>query len=177
LDAQAWRELGVMAVALLLLGWVVMRNRVRRVPEHHVEIIERLGRYHRTAGPGRHVLAPTDTARVRLDLRDRIHVTRREPAQTADDVWVSGKFTIHYRIADPVKWTYEARDPEYWLGQSAITELRDELGVTQLAQARGDRSAIAARVRERVRSDAPRWGIELIDLHVEDFQATAEGGA
>jgi regulator of protease activity HflC (stomatin/prohibitin superfamily) len=177
LDAQVWRELSVMAVALALFGWVVMRNRVRHVPPHHVEIVERLGRYRRTAGPGRHVLTPFDSARVRLDLRERTHVTRREPAQTADGVWVSARFTIRYRIADPVKWTYESLDPLYALAQLAFTMLRNELGPTDLAQVRAERASIAARVGGEVGTQAPTWGIALIDLSLEDFEATVEGGA
>jgi regulator of protease activity HflC (stomatin/prohibitin superfamily) len=177
LNAQVWRELGAMAVALALFGWLVMRNRVRHVPRHHVEVIERLGRYRRTAGPGRHVLAPIDSARARLDLRERTHVTRREPVETADGVWISGRFTIRYRIADPVRWTYEVSDPLYALAQTAFTALRNELSTTDLDRAREDRPAIASRIHDEARTHAPRWGIELIDLNLEDFETTSEGGA
>jgi regulator of protease activity HflC (stomatin/prohibitin superfamily) len=177
LDAQVWRELGVMAVALALFGWVVMRNRVRYVPRHHVEIIERFGRYRRTAGPGRHVLAPVDSARARLDLREQTHVTRREPVETADGVWLSGKIAIRYRITDPVAWTYEVRDPQYAVAQLAFAVLRGELSRADVARARDEEAAIATVVRDEVRKQAPRWGIDLIDLTVEAFDATGEGGA
>jgi regulator of protease activity HflC (stomatin/prohibitin superfamily) len=177
MDAQVWRELGVMALALALFGWVVMRNRVRHVPRHHVEVIERLGRYRRTAGPGRLVLAPIDSARARVDLREKTHVTRREPAQTADGVWIAVRLTMRYRIADPVKWTYEVRDPEYALAQLAFAHLRNELGSTDLAKVREERAAIGARVRDAVGVQAPIWGIELVDLNLEDLGATTEGGA
>jgi regulator of protease activity HflC (stomatin/prohibitin superfamily) len=177
LDAQVWRELGVMALALALLGWVVMRNRVRHVPRHHVEIIERLGRYHRTAGPGRHVLLPLDAFRKRLDMREHTHITRSEPAVTADNVWVSVKFLIRYRIADPVRFTYEAIDALFTVTQFALMTVRNELAGMDLAQARDERPDLARRVREQVRTQAPQWGIELIDLDVEDVETTAEGGA
>ena len=177
MDAQDWRELGVMAVALLLFGWVLMRNRVRSVPATHVEIVERLGRYRRTAGPGRHVLLPIDGVRRRLDLREHTHITRSEPAVTADNVWVSMKFVIRYRIADPVRFTYETVDAVFTLTQFALMTVRNELAGLDLAQARDQRSDLAWRVGQQVRAQAPLWGIELIDLNLEDFEATAEGGA
>jgi len=168
-NAQAWRELGAMALALALLGWVVMRHRVRRVPEHHVEVIERLGRYHRTVSAGRHVLWPIESARARLDLREQTHVTRREPVQTAEDFWLTARVRFRYRIADPVRWTYEVSDPLYAVGQLAMTMLRGELSAIELSRARHERPAIASRVRDTVGKDAPGWGIELIDLDVDEF--------
>jgi regulator of protease activity HflC (stomatin/prohibitin superfamily) len=168
-DAQAWRELGAMALALAFLGWVVMRRRVLRVPAHHVVVVERLGRYRRTASAGVHVLWPIDSARPRLEMRERTHVMRREPVQTADGTWLTARITIRYRITDPVRWTYEVSDPLYAIGQLAMTMLRSELSAIDLSRAGDERPAIASRVREEVRQHAPVWGAELIDLDVDEF--------
>jgi regulator of protease activity HflC (stomatin/prohibitin superfamily) len=169
MNAQVWRDLGAMALALAFLGWAIMRHRVRRVPEHHVEVVERLGRYRRIAPAGRHVLWPLESARARLDLREQTHVTRREPVQTADDIWLTARVRFRYRITDPVRWTYEVSDPLYAVGQLGMTMLRNELSGIDLSRARHDRSAIASRVRDNVGEKAPSWGIELIDLDVDEF--------
>jgi regulator of protease activity HflC (stomatin/prohibitin superfamily) len=168
-NAQVWRELGAMALAVAFLGWAVMRHRVRRVPEHHVEVVERLGRYRRIVPAGRHVLWPVESARARLDLREQTHVTRREPVQTAEDIWLTARVRFRYRITDPVRWTYEVSDPLYAVGQLAMSMLRNELSAIGLSRARHERSAIASRVRDSVGKNASSWGIELIDLDVDEF--------
>ena len=63
-------------IALFLL--VVVMKAVKIVPQKQVKIIERLGKYHRSAEAGLNTIFPFfDSVRATLDLREQI--TKIEP--------------------------------------------------------------------------------------------------
>ena len=173
-DAIGW---SFITVALVLAGSAFAWHRTRRVSEHHVEIVERLGRYHRTARPRWYLLRPWEQAHTRVDLRELTHVAPPVPFVTADNARVSTAVVIRYRVVDPVRTTYEVRDPVYALRQLAVTLLRDHLDEVDLSTAQERRTDVASRVRDEVRGYSPRWGIEVIGLEIRAFEPMTEGGA
>ena len=66
----------VIGVALFVV--VVLMKWIQIVPQKQVKIIERLGKYHRTAEAGLNTIVPfLDSVRATIDLREQI--TKIEP--------------------------------------------------------------------------------------------------
>src|SRR5207248_1444173 len=73
----------LLAAALVLL--IVLLRTIKIVPQKQVKIIERLGKYHRTAEAGLNTIVPfLDADRHTIDLRDQL-TKHQPPALTTSD--------------------------------------------------------------------------------------------
>ena len=68
-------------VVVILMKWIQI------VPQKQVKIIERLGKYHRTAEAGLNTIIPfLDSIRETIDLREQITKIEPQPVITRDNV-------------------------------------------------------------------------------------------
>ena len=96
-------------IAFFLL--VVLMRTIKIVPQKQVKIIERLGKYHRTAEAGLNTIVPfLDSVRATIDLREQITKIEPQPVITRDNVTMEVDAVIYYLIADPVRATYEVQN-------------------------------------------------------------------
>ena len=99
----------LLGVAVVLL--VVLMRTIKIVPQKQVKIIERLGKYHRTAEAGLNTIVPfLDSVRATIDLREQITKIEPQPVITRDNVTMEVDAVIYYLIADPVRATYEVQN-------------------------------------------------------------------
>ena len=97
-------------VLLVLMRWIQI------VPQKQVKIIERLGKYHRTAEAGLNTILPfVDSVRDTIDLREQITKIEPQPVITRDNVTMEVDAGIYYLIADPVRATYEVQNLKWGL--------------------------------------------------------------
>ena len=62
----------VVAFFVLFLLITLFRS-VRVVPQQRMDVVERLGRYHRTLSPGLNLLMPfLDAVRTKVDMREQV---------------------------------------------------------------------------------------------------------
>jgi regulator of protease activity HflC (stomatin/prohibitin superfamily) len=157
----------VMGVAVLaLLGLVGVRS-VRVVPEHHVDLVERLGKYRRTLEPGRHLLIPVvEVVRARVDLRQQALDVSDAPVWTADDALVSVNAAVHFEIVDPVVATYEIANVRQALEVLAVTVLRNCVGDLGLEQALNSRPEIDRSVTMEINERAGQLGTRVTQVEV-----------
>ena len=64
---------GIILIGMAFILIVVLMRTIRIVPQKEVKIVERLGKYHRTAEAGLNTIVPfLDTIRKTIDLREQI---------------------------------------------------------------------------------------------------------
>ena len=108
----------VIFFGLSLFLLIVLMRTIRIVPQKQVKIIERLGRYHRTAEAGLNTILPfLDSVRDTIDLREQITKIEPQPVITRDNVTMEVDAVIYYLIADPVRATYEVQNLRWGLEQ------------------------------------------------------------
>src|SRR6185503_15046271 len=96
-------------VAVFLL--IVLMKAIKIVPQKQVKIIERLGKYHRTAEAGLNTILPfLDSVRDTLDPRAQITKIEPQPVITRDNVTMEVDAVIYSVIVDPVRATYEVQN-------------------------------------------------------------------
>jgi regulator of protease activity HflC (stomatin/prohibitin superfamily) len=77
-----------------------------------VKIVERLGKYHRTAEAGLNTIVPfLDSIRTTIDLREQITKIEPQPVITRDNVTMEVDAVIYYLIADPVPGDLRGAEP------------------------------------------------------------------
>ncbi len=127
---------------------------IQIVPQKQVKIIERLGKYHRTAEAGLNTIVPfLDSVRETIDLREQITKIEPQPVITRDNVTMEVDAVIYSVIVDPVRATYEVQNLRWGLEQLTLSALRNVIGQLDLDHtlvlARHDQLAAARRARHR----------------------------
>lgn len=151
------------------------------IPVGHRGIVEVLGRpLEQASEPGLLVQLPPPLVRVvEVDL-DRIRridlVSTASPLLCGDQSLVSVSALLHARVSDPLKYTYNASDPESELatiGRAALVETVGRLAVDQvLTEGRRD---VEERVLGRTQAVADRLGLgmEILAVHLASVSVPA----
>jgi regulator of protease activity HflC (stomatin/prohibitin superfamily) len=157
-DVTAIVVLGV----LLVLVLVALSRAVRIVPQARAGIVERLGRYSRTLGPGLTLLVPfLDRLRPLIDLREQVVSFPPQPVITEDNLVVSIDTVIYFQVTEPKAATYEIADYIQGVEQLTVTTLRNVVGGMTLEQTLTSRDSINAALRGVLDEATGRWGLRV----------------
>lgn len=148
--------------AVVLVAVVLMAKSIGSARAETALVIERLGRFHKTVGPGRTtLLIPfVDSIRRIVPLRERMLQIAERQYEIRDGrrLGIAGEVT--YRVADAAKATYAVADHEQALSTLVETTFADLARRSEVVDA-------PLTVREgldRVRSGAAAWGLDVLTL-------------
>ncbi|HZC74001.1 MAG TPA: SPFH domain-containing protein [Jatrophihabitans sp.] len=160
---------GVIAaiVILVVLLFVVIRS-VRIVPQARAAVVERLGRYVRTQGPGLTLLVPfIDRMRPLIDLREQVVSFPPQPVITSDNLTVGVDSVIYFQVTDPRAATYEIANYIQAVEQLTITTLRNVIGSLNLEQALTSRDEINSKLRGVLDEATGPWGMRVARVEIK----------
>jgi regulator of protease activity HflC (stomatin/prohibitin superfamily) len=160
---------GVIAaiVILVVILFVVIRM-VRIVPQARAAVVERLGRYIRTQGPGLTLLLPfVDRMRPMIDLREQVVSFPPQPVITSDNLTVGVDSVIYFQVTDPRAATYEIQNYIQAVEQLTITTLRNVIGSLNLEQALTSRDEINSKLRGVLDEATGPWGIRVARVEIK----------
>lgn len=119
----------VLAVLVALVVLVVVKS-VALVPQAEAAVIERLGRYYRTASGGQLTfLVPfVDRIRAKVDLRERVVSFPPQPVITQDNLTLSIDTVVYFQVTNPQAAVYEISNYIAAVEQLTVTTLRNVVG-------------------------------------------------
>lgn len=162
--------IGYIVVGLLLLWAVAGSFYLNEAAERSV--ITRFGKYVKTTSGGFNLRLPWP-----IDRRTVVNVTEfrsfsdRTRMLTQDETLVDINLAVQYRRADPVKFTFNVRDPEETLGEVSESAVREIIGQSKLDFVLElGRQEISARTKELVQRTITAYntGIEVISVNLQD---------
>ena len=159
----------VWGILFLLLIAKFFRS-LRLVPTKSAYIVERLGQYSKTLGPGFHALVPF-VDRVAF-IRDLKEVTVDVPPQecfTRDEVKVEVDGVIYMSVTDPVKASYGVTNYSFGAMQLAQTTTRSVIGTLELDRTFEERDLISAKVVEVLERAGETWGIRVHRYEIKNL--------
>jgi regulator of protease activity HflC (stomatin/prohibitin superfamily) len=158
--------IAAIVVAVVLL--IVLARMVRIVPQARAAVIERLGRYVRTATPGLTLLLPfVDRMRPLIDLREQVVSFPPQPVITSDNLTVAIDSVIYFQVTDPRAATYEIANYIQAVEQLTITTLRNVVGSLNLEQALTSRDEINTKLRGVLDEATGPWGIRVARVEIK----------
>jgi regulator of protease activity HflC (stomatin/prohibitin superfamily) len=163
--------LAVVAVAVLF----VLARTIRIVPQARAGVIERLGRYNRTLGPGLAIVIPfVDRLKPLIDLREQVVSFAPQPVITEDNLVVSIDTVLYFQITDPKAATYEIASYVQAIEQLTVTTLRNVIGGMALEETLTSRDQINGQLRGVLDEATGKWGIRVnrVELKAVDPPAT-----
>src|SRR5689334_24340203 len=136
----------VLVIAFVVL--VTLARTVRIVPQARAGVVERLGRFSRTLGPGMTILVPfIDRLRPLIDLREQVVSFPPQPVITADNLVVGIDTVIYFQVTDAKAATYEIANYIQGVEQLTVTTLRNVVGNLNLEETLTSRDQINAALR------------------------------
>ena len=143
---------------------------IRLVPNQYAHIVERLGNYHKTLGPGFHALIPfVDKVVYKQDLREETIEVEPQECFTRDNVKIDVDGVLYLSVMDPVNASYGVTDYRYASVQLAQTTTRSVIGQMDLDDTFEERAKMSQEV-VKVLSDVERlWGIKVHRYEIKNI--------
>lgn len=151
----------IWGLALLYVAVQFLKS-VRMVPNRTASIVERLGKYHATLGPGFHVLLPfIDKVAYELDLKEETMEVPPQEAFTKDNVKVEVDGVLYLSVMNPVNAAYGITNYRFAASQLAQTTTRSVIGTLDLDRTFEERDLINTRVLQALGEVQEAWGIQV----------------
>src|ERR1700710_2751793 len=164
--------IAVLIIAVLAI--VTLLRSVRIVPQARAAVVERLGRYTRTQGPGLAVLVPfMDRMRPLIDMREQVVSFPPQPVITSDNLTVGIDSVIYFQVTDPRAATYEIQNYIQAVEQLTITTLRNVVGSLNLEQTLTSRDGINTQLRGVLDEATGPWGIRVARVEIKAIEPPA----
>ncbi|MBX6350114.1 MAG: SPFH/Band 7/PHB domain protein [Clostridia bacterium] len=165
----------ILWVIVLVLVVAILVRSVRVVEQASALIIQRLGRYHATLGPGLHLIVPfVDGVRAHLDLREQPIEFQKVPVITQDNVTVEVDTVAYIQVVDPKRAVYEISDYHVAIDRLIQTTLRNVAGELTLDQMLTSREQVNAKLRIHLDEAADKWGVKVNRVELRAIEPPRE---
>lgn len=143
---------------------------IQLVPTQKAYIVERLGKYQRTLGPGFHALVPfVDRVKYRQDLREQTIEVEPQECFTKDNVKVEVDGVIYLAVTDAVNASYGITNYRFGAVQLAQTTTRSIIGTMNLDDTFEDRAIINKEVVKVLSEMENPWGIRVLRYEIKNI--------
>ena len=163
------------ALVLAILAVILISRAVKVVPQQHAWVVERLGKYDRTLGPGLNFIVPfVDRVAYRhllkevpLDIASQVCITRDNTQLTVDGI-------LYFQVTDPMRASYGSSNYVVAISQLAQTTLRSVIGKLELDKTFEERDFINHSVVSALDEAAANWGVKVLRYEIKDLTPPAE---
>ncbi len=166
---------GTVALVILIIALVFVFKTINVVPQQHAWVVERLGKYHATLGPGLNIVVP---------FVDRIaykHVLKEIPLDVPPQVCITKDNTqlqvdgiLYFQVTDPMRASYGASNYIQAITQLAQTTLRSVIGRMELDKTFEERDHINTAIVNAIDESASNWGVKVLRYEIKDLTPPAE---
>lgn len=159
-----------MAAVFLVLVVVTLFLGVKIVPQGSKHVVQRLGKYHRTLGPGLNVIFPyIDTVAYKVTTKDIVLDIPSQEVITLDNAVIIANAVAYINIVSPEKAVYGVEDYNLAIQNLVQTSLRAIIGEMNLDEALSNRDQIKAKLKGAISDDIADWGITLKTVEIQDI--------
>ncbi|WP_273843638.1 SPFH domain-containing protein [Rubrobacter calidifluminis] len=158
----------IIVIAVIVLAFVA--RSVRVIPQSRVGIVQRLGRYHRTAESGLTFIIPlVDKMLPKTDLREQVVSFQPQAVITNDNVGIQISAVVYYQIIDPRAAEYEVANLTVAMEQITQTNLRNVIGNLTLDETLVSRDEINAKLRAVLDEVTEKWGVRITRVEIKEI--------
>jgi regulator of protease activity HflC (stomatin/prohibitin superfamily) len=165
----------LVALAIFVVGIIIIAKAIRAVPQQHAWVVERIGRFHAVLEPGFNVVVPfVDRVAYRHDLRE---IPLDVPSQiciTKDNTQLQVDGILYFQVTDPRLASYGSSNYVVAITQLAQTTLRSVIGRMELDRTFEERDHINATVVEALDQAAANWGVKVLRYEIKDLTPPKE---
>lgn len=154
-------------IVLLVILAVIASSSVKTVEQGRVGLVETLGKYSGTRGPGlTFVLPGVQKVRV-VDIREQVIDVPEQRIITQDNVSVIVDGVVYVQITDPFQAIYDVNNVFNAVISLAQTNLRSVLGTMSLDQTLSNRENINAQLLESLDKETVKWWVKVLRVEIQ----------
>jgi regulator of protease activity HflC (stomatin/prohibitin superfamily) len=166
---------GTVALVVFIIALVFVFKTINVVPQQHAWVVERLGKYHATLGPGLNIVVPfVDRVaykhvlkEIPLDVPPQVCITRDNTQLQVDGI-------LYFQITDPMRASYGSSNYIQAITQLAQTTLRSVIGRMELDKTFEERDHINTTIVTAIDESAANWGVKVLRYEIKDLTPPAE---
>ena len=162
----------IAAIAIVMIA--VLVRAVKIVRPFQQGLVERLGRYKTTKGPGFNIIMPFIETLQLIDLREQVVDVPPQEVITADNVVVSVDAVVFYEATDPQRLVYNVADFFLAITKLAQTNLRNLIGDLELDTALTSRDTINNQLRAVLDDATDKWGVRVVRVEIQRIDPPPE---
>ncbi len=141
---------------------------------YEIGIVERLGKYEKTVGPGITFILPFVQNLATIDSRERVMDVPPQEVICKDNVVVSVDAVLYYQITDATKSAYNVGNFLQAIIKLAQTNLRSIIGEMELDQTLSGRDHINTKLREELDKVTDKWGVKVNRVEIQRIDPPRE---
>ncbi|MFM6906524.1 MAG: SPFH domain-containing protein [Acinetobacter tjernbergiae] len=160
----------VVLALLAFIGTTIFKG-VRIVPQGYKWIVQRLGKYHTTLGPGLNFVIPyIDEVAYKITTKDIVLDIPSQEVITRDNAVLVMNAVAYINLTTPEKAVYGIENYIWAIQNLVQTSLRSIVGEMDLDDALSSRDHIKAKLKAAISDDISDWGITLKTVEIQDIQ-------
>ncbi|GAH44837.1 unnamed protein product, partial [marine sediment metagenome] len=161
-------------VILVIVIFVIAGKGIKIIRPYEKGLIERLGKYQRTADSGLSIIIPFLERMIKVDIREQVVDVPPQGVITKDNVVVEVDAVVYYEITDPVKVTYNIADYYAAVTKLAQTNLRNLIGDLALDESLTSRELINSKLRQILDDATDKWGAKVGRVELQRIEPPTE---
>jgi len=171
----------LISIFLVLLIAIFFAFGLQRVTQSEQRVVERLGRYKKTLGPGLHVIIPfIEQVRAKKFVTENQLPTDEISTITLDNVKIEMYLEILWRIVEAEKTVYRiggARSEdadntrvERAINTTVVGVVRSVIGRTEFDAVQSNRSQIVEAVEKELKLVTEEWGVVISRVEITEIK-------
>jgi len=161
-------------IILIVILIVLFALGIRLVRPFQKGVVERLGKYKRTAEPGFNWIIPYIDRMTKVDMRENVVDVPPMEVITKDNVAVTVDAVVYYRATDAVKLIYNVTNFYLAATKLAQTNLRNVVGELTLDESLTSRETINSQLRDILYDATEQWGVEIVRVELQRIEPPAD---
>jgi len=157
-------------VALLVIAFVVFvlaAAGIKIVHPYQQGIVEQLGKYKQTTGPGLKLIVPIMQSMTKVDMREQVVDVPPQEVITKDNVTVTVDAVIYYEPTDAQRLVYNVANFILAVTKLAQTNLRNVIGDMSLDNALTSRDNVNTSLRQVLDDATDKWGVRVVRVEIQ----------
>ncbi|WP_372738426.1 SPFH domain-containing protein [Neptunomonas sp.] len=160
----------IIAGVLVFLVVLTLGMGVKTVPQGNKFVVQRLGKFHSTLGPGLNIIIPyIDQVAYKVTTKDIVMDIPSQEVITKDNAVIIANAVAYINIVAPEKAVYGVEDYNLAIQNLVQTSLRSIIGEMGLDDALSSRDQIKAKLKTAISDDISDWGITLKTVEIQDI--------
>jgi len=157
-------------ILIIIILIIIGLKSVKILRPYEKGVIERLGKYSRTADSGVVLLIPFIETIQKVDLREQVVDVPPQEVITKDNTVVVVDCVIFYEVVDAFNAVYNVVNFYHAITKLAQTNLRNIIGDLELDETLTSREMINAELREVLDVATDKWGSKVVRVEIQKIE-------
>ncbi|GIZ51208.1 SPFH domain-containing protein [Noviherbaspirillum aridicola] len=159
-----------LSIIVFIIALVFVYKTIHVVPQQHAWVVERLGKYHATLGPGLNIVLPFidriaykhSLKEIPLDVPSQVCITKDNTQLQVDGI-------LYFQVTDAMRASYGSSNYIAAITQLAQTTLRSVIGRMELDKTFEEREHINRAIVSAIDESAANWGVKVLRYEIKDL--------